>query len=44
MDYCLLHQMNKFGPKQARKGFQHKSAMFVIQNQFEVFYFRLNCM
>jgi hypothetical protein len=32
--------------KQARKGFRPLSAIFVIQNQFEVFYFqvlRLNC-
>ena len=35
-----------FQEKQARKGFRPQSAIFVIQNQFEVFYFlvlRLNC-
>ena len=38
--------MFEFFEKQARKRFRPQSAIFVIQNQFEVFYFqvlRLNC-
>ena len=38
--FCDFLQFLLFMKKQARKGFRPQSAIFVIQNQFEVSYFR----